>query len=106
MFRRNKKTAHQAKRLTQKEIIGHIEALSSGESVNYRLPKAFGRQLAMVEYNTQYPWRGSKYVLSTQMLEDGKPVREKEKVLESDEKKGIAAWLCKQRVKLLSSVEN
>ena len=98
--------AHKAKRLTQREIIGRIEALSSGESVNYRLPEAFGRQSAMVEYNTSYPCRGSKYVLSAQILEDGRPVGEREKVLESNEAKDIAAWLSQRRGKLLSLTES
>ena len=106
MFRRKKETAHKAKRLTQREIIGHIEALSPGESLNYRLPEAFDRRLAMVEYSTEHPWRGSKYVLSTQILEGGKTVGEREKVLESDEEKSIATWLYKRGVKLLSLAEN
>ena len=40
------------------------------------------------------------------MLEDGKTVGEKEKVLESDEEKGIAAWLYKRGVKHLGLVES
>ena len=105
MFWRKKKTAHRPKKLTQREIISHIEQLSSGESVSYRLPEVYGGQVAVVEFNTEYPWRGNKYVLSTQMLEDGKPVGEKEKVLESNEAKDIAVWLSERRGRLLSLAE-
>ncbi len=95
-----------AKRLTQREIISHIETLSSGESLGYRLPQSYGGQVAVVEFNYGYPWRGSKYGLSTQPLADGKPVREKERVLESNEVKDIAAWLSQRRGRLLSLEEN
>jgi len=97
LFWTKKKKTHKAKRLTQREIISQIEALSSGESVSYRLPKAYGNQVAMVEFNTEYPWRGSKYILSTQTMEDAKPTGEKELVLESDEAKDIATWLYQRR---------
>jgi hypothetical protein len=97
---------HNAKRLTQRKIIDHIEVRFPDESVNYGLPEAFGRQLAMVEYSTRSPWDGSKYVLSTQILENGKLVGEREKALESAEEESIATWLYKRGVKLLSSIEN
>ena len=107
MFRRKKKTApHKGRKLAQREIMSHIEQLSLGESLSYRLPEIYGDQVAMVEFNTAYPWRGSKYVLSIQTLVDGKPVGEKESALESDEVKEIVAWLSKRRGSLLSSVEN
>lgn len=107
MFWRKKKTAlHKAKKLRQREIISHIEQLSTGESVSYRLPEVYGGQVAVVEFNTEYPWRGSKYGLSIQTLVDGKLVGEKERVLESDEAKDIAAWLSKRRGRLLSLAEN
>ena len=107
MFRKKKKTVpHKAKRLTQREIISHIEQLSPSESLSYRLSEIYGGQIAVVEFNTEYPWRGSKYGLSVQTLVDGKPVGEKERVLESDEAKDIAAWLSQRRGKLLSSIEN
>jgi len=107
MFWRKKKTAlHKAKKLTQREIISHIEQLSSGESVSYRLPEVYGGQVAVVKFNTEHPWRRRKYGLSIQTPVDGKLVGEKERVLESDEAKDIAAWLSKQRGKLLSLAEN
>jgi len=92
--------ARRTKRLTQREIIGHIEQLSAGESVSYRLPEVYGGQVAVVNFSTEFPWRGSKYRLSIQTLIDGKPAGEKERVLESDEPKDIAAWLSKRRGKL------
>jgi len=103
---RKKKTAHRPKKLTQREIISHIEQLSPGESVRYRLPEVYGGQVAVVEFNTEYPWRGSKYGLSIQTLVDAKPVVKKERVLESDEAKDIAAWLSQRRGKPLSLAEN
>ena len=106
MFWRRKKTARRAKRLTQREIIGYIEQLSTGESVSYRLPEVYGGQVVVLEFNTGYPWRGSKYGLSIQTLVDGKPGAEKGLVLESDEAKDIAAWLLKRRAKLLSLAGN
>jgi hypothetical protein len=54
MFWRKKKVARRAKRLTQREIMGHVEQLSPGESVNYRLPEVYGGQVAVVEFNTEY----------------------------------------------------
>ena len=107
MFWRKKKTApKKAKKLTQREIISHIEGLSTGESVSYRLSEIYGGQVAIVEFNTSYPWSGSKYALSTQAPVDGKPVGERERVLESNEAKEIAAWLSERRGKLLSLAEN
>jgi hypothetical protein len=106
MFWRKKKTARRSKRLTQREIISHIEQLSADESLSYRLPESYGGQVAVVEFNTEYPWRGSKYLLSMQTLVDGKPTGEKERVLESDEAKEIAAWLSGRRGKLLSLPES
>ena len=107
MFWRKKKTAHRPKKLTQREIISHIEQLSQGESVSYRLPESYGGQVAMVEFNTEYPWRrDGKYLLSMQTLVDGKPTGGKEQVLESDEAKDIVAWLAERRGKLLSLPEN
>ena len=95
-----KKTPRQTKKLTRKEILSHIERLSAGESVSYRLPEVYGGQLAVVEFSTEFPWRGSKYRLSIQTLIDGKPVGEKERVLETDEAKDLAAWLSERRGKL------
>ena len=106
-WRKEKKTAHRPKKLTQREIISHIEQLSQGESVSYRLPESYGGQVAVVEFNTEYPWRrDGKYLLSRQTLVDGKPTGGKEQVLESDEAKDIAAWLSERRGKLLSLPEN
>jgi len=98
--------AHRTKRLTQREIVSQIEQLSAGESVSYRLPEVYGGQVTVVEFNTEYPWRGSKYRLSIQTLIDGKPVGERERVSESHEAKDIAAWLSERRAKLLSLTEN
>ena len=107
MLWRKKKTAHRPKKLTQREIISHIEQLSQGESVSYRLPESYGGQVAMVEFNTEYPWRrDGKYLLNVQTLVDGKPTGRKEQALESDEAKEIAAWLSERRGKLLSLAEN
>ena len=107
MFWRKKKTAHRPKKLTQREIISHIEQLSAGESVSYRLPESYGGQVAVVEFNTEYPWRrDGKYLLNVQTLVDAKPVGEKERVLESDEARGIATWLYQRRGKILISDEN
>ena len=107
MFRGKKKTApSKGKKLTQKEIMSHIEQLSPGESLSYRLPEIYGDQVAMVVFNTAYPWRGSKYVLSMQPLVDGKPVGEKGNALESNEAKHVAAWLRERQGKLLSLVES
>ena len=98
MFWRKKKTvSKKAKKLTQREIISHIEGLSTGESVSYRLSEVYGGQVAAVEFNTSYPWSGNKYALSTQALVDGKHVGEKERVLESNEAKDIAAWVSSHR---------
>ena len=106
MFWRRKKMTRRTKRLEQREIIGHIDQLSAGESVSYRLPEVYGGQVAVVEFNTEYPWRDSKYRLSIQTLIDGKLQGEKERVLETDEPKDVAAWLSKRRCKLLSVSEN
>ncbi len=106
LFWTKKKKTHKAKRLTQREIISRIEALSSGESVSHRLTEAYGNKVAMVEFNTQYPWRGSKYILSTQTMEDAKPTGEKERVLESDDPRGIATWLYQRRGKFLNLAED
>ena len=98
MFWRKKKTApKKAKKLTQREIISQIEQLSAGESVSYQLPEVYGGQIAAVEFNTSYPWRGSKYGLSIQTLVDGKPAGEKERVSESNEARDIAAWVSRHR---------
>ena len=102
MFWRKKTTPQKTTRLTQKEIISHIEQLSSGESVEYRLPAVYSGQVAVVEFNTEHPWRGRKYGLSLQASVDSKLKEEKEPVLESDEAKDIAAWLTKRKVKLLN----
>ncbi len=88
---------HKAKRLTQKEIISQIEQLSPSESLSYRLPQVNGGQLAVVEFSTEYPWRGSKYALSTQALVGGRSVGERERVLNSDEAREIAVWLLERR---------
>lgn len=102
-----KKTARRPKKLTQKEIISHIEQLSAGESVSYRLPESYGGQVAVVVFNTEYPWRrDGKYLLSVRTLVDGKPMGKKEQVLVSDEAKEMAAWLSERRGKLLSFSEN
>ena len=107
LFWTKKKKAHKTKMLTQREITSHIEALSPGESVSYRLTEAYGGQVAVVEFNTEYPWRrDGKYLLNVQTLIDGKPTGGKEQVLESDEAKEIAAWLSERRGKLLSLLEN
>jgi len=106
MLWRKKKTPRRAKKLTQREIISHIEQLSAGESVSYRLPGIYGGQVVVVEFNIDYPWKGSKYSLSIQTLIDGKPARVKELVSESNEAKDIAAWLSKRRAKLLRLTEN
>lgn len=107
MFWGKKKTAlHKAKKPTQREIISHIEQLSSGESVIYRLPEVYGGRVAVVEFNGEYPWRGRKYELSLQTLSDSKVEGGGERVLESDEAKDIAAWLSKQKGKLLNLTEN
>ena len=55
MFWRRKKMARRTKRLTQREIIGHIEQLSAGESVSYRLPEVYGGQVAVVDFSTEFP---------------------------------------------------
>ena len=88
-----KMVSHKGKRLTQKEIMSHIEQLSPVESLSYRLPEIYGDQVATAEFNTAYPWRGNKYILSTQTLVNGKPDGEKTLVLESNEVKDIAAWV-------------
>jgi hypothetical protein len=107
MFWRKKKTTpHKTKKLTQKEIMSHIEQLSSGESVEYRLPAVYSGQVAVVEFNTEHPWRGRKYELSLQTSVDSKLKGEKELVLESDEVKDVATWLSKQKVKLLNLTGN
>ena len=107
MFWRKKKTARRAKKLTQREIISHIEHLSAGESVSYRLPESYGGQVAMVEFNIEYPWRrDGKYLLNVQTFVDGKPTGGKAQVLISDEAKEIATWLAERRGKLLSLPEN
>ena len=86
--------------------MGHIEQLLAGESVSYQLAEGYGGQVAVVKFNTEYPWRGSKYKLSIQTLVDGKPAGEKEQVLQSDKVKDLAAWLSERRGKLLSLTEN
>jgi len=53
-------------KLTQREIMTNIKQLGQGETLSYRLPEAFGGQLAIVEFNTMYPWKGRKYILSAQ----------------------------------------
>lgn len=105
MFGKKKETAHKAKRLTQREIINHIEQISTGESLSYQLPEAYGSQVAVVDFNTGYPWRGRKYILCTQPLVEGKPDGVKTLILESDEVKDIAAWLSEQRGRVLSFAE-
>ncbi|MFC1934618.1 hypothetical protein ACFLXX_05700 [Chloroflexota bacterium] len=84
-------------KLTQREIIADIEKLGQGEVLSYRLSETYGGQLAVVEFNTMYPWKGRKYILSTQTLINGKPVGEKTLVMESDEAKDIAAWVSHHR---------
>ena len=107
MFWRKKKTVRKkAKKLTQGEIISHIEGLSTGESVSYRLSEVYCGQVAVAEFNTAYPWSGNKYVLSMQALVDGKPVGGKERVLDSNEAKDMATWLSQRRGKRLSLTEN
>jgi hypothetical protein len=85
------------RKLTQKEIMSHIEQLSPGKSLSYWLPEVYGDQLAVVEFNTMYPWRGRKYILSMQALVECKPNGEKTLVLESNEAKDIAAWVSRSR---------
>lgn len=107
LFWTKKKKTHKGKRLTQREIISQIEALSSGESVSYRLTEAYGHKVAMVEFNTEYPWRkDGKYLLNVQTLVDAKPTGEKELVLESDEARGIAIWLYQRRGRFLNLAED
>jgi hypothetical protein len=89
--------SRKAKRLTQREIMTNIEQLAQGDSISYRLPEAYGAQLAVVEFNTTYPWRGGKYILSTQKLVEDNPNRERALVLESNEAKDIAAWVSRHR---------
>ena len=106
MFGKKKKAkSHKAKKLTQREIITSIEQVGQGEALSYRLPEAYGSQLAVVEFNTMHPWRGHKYILSTQALVEGKPDGEKTLILESDEVKDIVAWLSERRGRLLSLAE-
>ena len=92
-------------KLSKREIMTNIEQMGQGEVLSCRLPEAYGGQLALVEFNTTYPWRGSKYILSTQTLVEGKPDGEKTLVLGSDEAKDVAAWLSERRGKLLSLAE-
>ena len=91
MFWRKKKTTRRTKRLTPREIISQIEQLSASESVSYRLPESYGGQVAVVEFSTEYPWRGSKYLLGMQTLVDGKLTGEEKQVLETNEAKEIVA---------------
>jgi hypothetical protein len=84
-------------KLSRREIIENIEKLRQGESLGYRLPKAYDGQIAVVWSNTGYPWRGGKYMLSTLAPVEGKAYGEKTLVLESDEAKKIAAWLSRHR---------
>jgi hypothetical protein len=102
MFWNNKKVAHKAKRLSLREIISQIEELCPGDSVNYRLSVSQGGQVAVVLFNSGYPWRTGKYILSIQTREDGIPAGEKENVLKSDEAEDIASWLSRRHVKLLN----
>jgi hypothetical protein len=98
MFGKKKETtSRKTKKLTQREIMTNIEQLGQGEALSYRLPEAYGGQLAVVEFNTMYPWRGHKYILSTQTMVEGKADWEKTLVLESDEAKDIAAWVSRRR---------
>ena len=98
-------TRPKAKKLTQKEIISHIEQLASGESVGYRVPDAPDSQVAIVEFSTEYPWKGSRYRLSMQSPPDGKAEGEKELVSESNEARDLAIWLSERRGKLLNLAE-
>jgi hypothetical protein len=98
MFGKKKETtSRKTKKLTQREIMTNIEQLEQGEALSYRLPEAYGVQLAEVEFNTLYPWRGHKYILSTQALVGDTPDGEKTLVLESDEAKDIAVWVSRRR---------
>jgi len=95
--KRQQKLKLEPGKLSRKEIIENIEDLVQGEALSYWLPKARGGHIAVVEFNRVYPWRGSKYMLSTQALVDGKACGEKALVLESDGANKIAAWLSRHR---------
>ena len=97
LHRESRKPKVESAKLSRREIMINIEQMGQGEALSYRLPEAYGSQLAVVEFNTMYPWRGSRYILSTQTLVEGKPEGQKTLVLESDEVKDIAAWVSRHR---------
>jgi len=84
-------------KLTRREIMTYIAQLEQGEILNCSLPAAYGGQMAVIEFNTMYPWKGHKYILSTQALVNGKPEGEKTFVMGSNEAEDIAAWVLHHR---------
>ncbi|MFH1169900.1 MAG: hypothetical protein V1691_04305 [Chloroflexota bacterium] len=87
---------------SKETMINNLEQLTPGDEVSYRLPEGHGSQVAIVEFNTSYPWKGEKYILSTQEVTEGKAAGDKSRVMETNEPKAIAEWLSKRKCKLIN----
>jgi len=102
MFWKRKPAA--AGKLSQKDIIAsQVEQLGLGQSLSYRLPKAFGGELAVIELNPRYPeGKQKKYILSTEKIADGKPTGQRSRLWDSDKPKELAGWVIDKGGELFS----
>lgn len=76
-------------------IANQIEQLGPGQSLSYKLPEAFGGDLAVIERNPWYPAekRQRKYIMSTDKIVDGKPTGKKSLLFGLDNPRFIAGWV-------------
>lgn len=73
-----------------------IEQLAPGESLIYRLPTIYHSAIgafAVVELNQDFPKNGGKYIISTDMAENGNPKGKKMRRWDTNKTKRIIDWL-------------
>jgi len=75
-------------------IANQIEQLGPGQSLSYKLPEAFGGDLAIIELNPLYPGkRQRKYIMRRDEIVDGKPAGKKSLLFSLDNPRYIAGWV-------------
>ena len=89
------------KKLSPKDIImGQIEMLEAGNSLNYITKTWSGSDLMVVELNPAYPEKGRKYMVSYEEMVDGKPSGKRQHIGDSDKVKQVAEWIISRKGEL------
>lgn len=83
--------------LKKRRIAEEIEKLSPRQTLIYRLPELYWSSFAgffIVEANPDYPQKGKRFLMSTDMaVEGGKPAGKKRHLWESDKPQQVADWV-------------